>query len=581
MFKSFKKKKNTASLDGPLDVALIGCGPAGMMFLHAVTEKKKTEDPKHPVPNVTCYESAGSPGGVWKDVPQDDPERKREENKVLMYDDLWTNIPKELMEYYDYTFDEHFKKPTPTFLPRKDVLEYIIARNSLDGALDNVKFNHEVVKVIFNEADTKFTVTAMNTLTKSETTAVYDRVVFAGGVQAAPEVPPEIVEVTKEFKGKVIHSSEALDNFENDVKGKTIMMVGDSSSAEDLTLRAIKYGANKVVIAARRGLGDCAETGCWPANKAEVVYSLPYKVVKDGTVIKCQPMYWSEKRQKWRRDDEEEVIKVKDVEVIILCTGYDYDFDCIEEAYQADLEQKWEISKGWKMDNNALTITLGSPTPNKTLWTGNTLYTGIYNGALIKNPNIFYLLEAPDTYSPLLDLDVLSWVILSYLTGENPILPEKDMVKNNQKQLEQEMQIPYLRVGIDYEYFAEIDELDEKHWSENAADERSIKLERQDKDFKARCLARDMKLCKYPVQFGEFKKLSPMGEKYVDICVGTERARSYLNKDSPESEWKTFRDVDTQVFVSLYTSTPSCPLPNHWLDITKDADAPAKLENYK
>lgn len=72
-----------------------------------------------------------------------------------------------------------------------------------------------------------------------------------------------------------------------------------------------------------------------------------------------------------------------------------------------------------------------------------------------------------------------------------------------------------------------------------------------------------------------------MGEKYVDICVGTERARSYLNKDSPESEWKTFRDVDTQVFVSLYTSTPSCPLPNHWLDITKDADAPAKLENYK
>ena len=36
----------------------------------------------------------------------------------------------------------------------------------------------------------------------------------------------------------------------------------------------------------------------------------------------------------------------------------------------------------------------------------------------------------------------------------------------------------------------EADELDENHWSENAEDERSIFLERQDKDFLARRLAR-------------------------------------------------------------------------------------------
>ena len=403
---------------------------------------------------------------------------------------MWTNIPKELMEFHDYTFDDHFKKATPSFLPRKDILEYIVARNSIDGALDNVQFNKEVEKVKYDKTTSKFTVTIYDMITETSSTAEFDKVIFAGGLSAAPEIPAEIPEMLKDYKGKVMHSTKAWDNFEEEVNGKTILMIGDSSSAEDLTLRAIKLGAKKIYICARRGLGDCAETGAWPGNKAKVIYSLPYKVYNKGTAFKCQPMYWSEKRQRWRRDDEEEILKLTDVELVITCTGYDYDFDCFEEEDRADIEECWEISKGWKMENNALTITLGNPIPNKTLWTPSTLYPPIYNGAVIKNPNIFYHIERADTYSPLLDIDVNSWLILSYLTGENSLPSEKDMRKSNQKQMEQEMQIPYLRISMDYEYFAEVDELDENHWSENASDERSIKLERQDKEFKARCLAR-------------------------------------------------------------------------------------------
>ena len=91
-----------------------------------------------------------------------------------------------------------------------------------------------------------------------------------------------------------------------------------------------------------------------------------------------------------------------------------------------------------------------------------------------------------------------------------------------------------------------------------------------------------MKLAKYPVNFGKYEKLNALGEKYVDICVKSGRARSNLSKNSPDSQWKTFRDVDQpQSFVSLYSSSPSCSLPRHWLDLTKDSDAPAKLEYYK
>lgn len=42
-----------------MKVALIGCGPGGMNFLHAM--KKRKTDGKA-IPDVTCFERAGSAG---------------------------------------------------------------------------------------------------------------------------------------------------------------------------------------------------------------------------------------------------------------------------------------------------------------------------------------------------------------------------------------------------------------------------------------------------------------------------------------------------------------------------------------
>jgi len=573
----FKKSKSKSS-KGPLDVCVIGCGPAGMMFMHALSEKKKKEDSKYPLPNVTCYERASSPGGLWRDVPAEDVNRTKDENKCLMYEDMWINVAKELMEFGDYTFDDHFKKATPSFLPRKDILEYIIARNSIDGALDKVNFNTSVNSVQFDEASGKFTVTTENMDTGESVSAKFDRCIYAGGVQIYPEKPAEVLEVLKEFTGKVMHSMECVGNFEDDIKGKTVLMIGDSCSAEDLALRAVKLGVEKVIIAARRGVGDCSECGAWPSDKVEVIYTQPYKALKAGDGFRCQPVYWSEKRQKWRRDDEEETTKIKDIDVVILCTGYDYDLEIFDEKSRVDLDATWEISKGWKMDNNSLTITIGAPVPNKNLWCGSTTYPTLFSGMLISNPSVMYLIETPDSYSPMIDIDVNAWLMLSYMSGELKMPSEKDMIKSNQKQMEAEMNIPFMRMSSDYEYFAEIDELDENHWSENATDERTIKLERMDKEFKVKRLARDMKLSKYPVDFGDYKKVNAMGEKYIELCVNGERSRSFLKKDSPDSAWKTFRDASG--FTSVYTGTQSVPLNGPWLKLTKDPAAPAKLESY-
>jgi len=571
MFSSLRKKDKGggAASTAPVDVALIGCGPGGMAFLHALTQRKKEEGTDGPASklNVTCFERAASAGGLWRDVPEDDPKRTKPENATLMYDDLCSNIPKELMEYYDYTFQDHFKKAAPVFLPRKDLLDYVIARNSVDGALDGVKYNHTVLSVTYDESSKKFNVEVRDDTTGKTSKAKYDKCIWAAGLHESAEKPDDIMSVLEEYEGKVLHSVEATEDFQQDVKGKKIMLVGDSSSAEDLALRAVKLGAKHVYICARSGDGECSDTKSWPSDKVTVVFGPPYKCTK-GTSFKCQGVYWSEKRQRWRRDDEEDTVKLKDIATVVLCTGYEPNIDMIEDDIQYDDEETWEASKGWTMENNALTISVGNPSPSKKLRVGATCYPDLYRGLLIDNPSMMYLIEPYEPVSAFLNLDVTAHLLLAFLTGGAEIPKEKDMLKANQKQLEEEMQIPWFRLAIDPAYRAEIDELPEGHWSENADDERAISLNLMPGEFLVRTLARDMKACKYPLDLGDGKKLNKKGEACVKMIVASGNARSRI---SPEDKaWKTFRDVDPSQFASLHTGTPACALPRHFMDVKCD-----------
>mmetsp|Transcript_44679 Transcript_44679/g.54084 ORF Transcript_44679/g.54084 Transcript_44679/m.54084 type:complete len:569 (-) Transcript_44679:199-1905(-) len=557
-------KKKTSS-DGPQNVALIGCGPAGMCLLHALAKRKQDPKAKN-LPNITCFERAASPGGLWRDVPSDDPERKKVENKALMYNDMWSNIPKELCEYFDYTWDEHFKKPTPAFLPRKDIFEYLVARNSVDGALDDVKFNHTVTSVKWLPSENKFSVTVRDDVAGKSTTEKYDKCVWAAGVNGYLEDPDDVDELLDDFEGKTMHSIEATEDFEGCVKGKRVMLIGDSSSAEDLALRAVKLGAEKVYITSRQGDGDCAETGSWPEDKVEMVYGQPYKVLK-GKSFKVQAVYWSEKKGKWRKDDEEEPVKLKDIDTAIMCTGYNPNLEFVDENLRFDDDVEWQCPKGWTMDNNAFSITFGNITPSKHLFPGATCTPDIYRGLLIANPNMMYLCETDDPASPLLHIDVNAWLILGYLTGDVDIPKEKDMVKANQKQLEAEMQIPFLRSAIDLEYAGELDELDETHWSENPDDERNIVMDKQASEFVGKVLARDAKTAKYPADFGKFDKLNDKGQQLVKLMNESGYARSKLKKDDPDAKWKTFREYNPGQFKSIYTGTEACELPGRWMDL--------------
>ena len=53
------------------------------------------------------------------------------------YRHLWTNAPKENLEFSDYSFYEHFGKAIPSFPPREVLRHYIMGRLHKNGVLDN------------------------------------------------------------------------------------------------------------------------------------------------------------------------------------------------------------------------------------------------------------------------------------------------------------------------------------------------------------------------------------------------------------------------------------------------------------
>ena len=67
-----------------------------------------------------------------------------------MYRYLWSNGPKECLEFADYSFDEHFGKPIPSFPPREVLYDYITGRVKKGNLKNKVRFSTSVSKVIFN-----------------------------------------------------------------------------------------------------------------------------------------------------------------------------------------------------------------------------------------------------------------------------------------------------------------------------------------------------------------------------------------------------------------------------------------------
>ncbi len=279
-------------------IAIIGAGPSGLAQLRAFqTAQQAGAD----IPEIVCFETQSDWGGLWNYTWRTGLDMNGDPVHCSMYRYLWSNGPKEGLEFADYTFEEHFGKTIASYPPRAVLYDYIKGRVEKAGIRDWIRFQHPVRRVERDASNGKFRVVAQDIRNDRETDEEFDHVVVASGhfsVPNAPEFPGFEL-----FNGRILHAHDFRDARE--FKGQDLLIIGTSYSAEDIGSQCWKYGCKSVTVSHRT-----APMGFkWPDNWKEVplLERVDRKTAYfiDGTSA--------------------------DVDAIILCTGYLHHFPFLED----------------------------------------------------------------------------------------------------------------------------------------------------------------------------------------------------------------------------------------------------------
>ncbi|WP_332118762.1 NAD(P)/FAD-dependent oxidoreductase [Azorhizobium caulinodans] len=279
-------------------IAILGGGPSGLAVLRAFESARRKGAE---IPEIVCYEKQSDCGGMWNYNWRTGLDEFGEPVHASMYRYLWSNGPKECLEFADYSFEEHFGRPIPSFPPRAVLHDYIKGRIEKSNVRGYIKLNHAVRHVTYDAGTEKFLVTVKDLKADVLETSAFDYVVCATGHFSTPNVP--YFEGVEAFPGRVLHAHDfrSADEF----AGKNVLLIGASYSSEDIGIQCMKYGAKSVTFSYRtKAMGFD-----WPEGFSEV--PLLEKVVgkvahfKDGTR--------------------------KEVDAIVLCTGYLHHYPFLDD----------------------------------------------------------------------------------------------------------------------------------------------------------------------------------------------------------------------------------------------------------
>lgn len=342
-------------------VGIIGAGPSGLAQLRAFEAAKKQG---LEVPEVVCFEKQSNWGGMWNYSWRTGVGQYGEPIHGSMYKYLWSNGPKECLEFSDYSFDEHFKKPISSYPPRPVLFDYIQGRINKDNVRDYIRFDTTVRWVNYNQETKKFEIVLDNLKEDVTYTEEFDYLVIASGHFSTPNMP--FFKGIDEFPGQVLHAHDfrGADPY----KDQDILIVGSSYSAEDIGVQCHKHGAKSVTLSYRSNPIGVN----WPEGITEVpllthfIDDVAYFV--DGTS--------------------------KRYDAVILCTGYQHKFPFLPHELRM------------KTKNNLY--------PDQ-------VYKGIFFNEL---PAMMYL-GMQDQYYTFNMFDAQAWVARDYMMGKL-ILPSKE-----------------------------------------------------------------------------------------------------------------------------------------------------------
>ena len=342
-------------------VAVIGAGPSGLAQLRAFqSAASKGAD----IPDIVCFEKQSDWGGLWNYDWRTGVDENGEPCHGSMYRYLWSNGPKEGLEFADYSFEEHFGRQIASYPPRAVLFDYIEGRVAKADVRKWIRFSTVVRWVSYDPDTAQFTVTVHDHNSDSCYSEEFDHVVVASGHFSTPNVPH--YEGFDSFNGRILHAHDFRDARE--FSEKDILILGTSYSAEDIGSQCWKYGCKSVTVAHRT-----APMGFdWPDNWQEV----PALLKVDGKTAHF-------------KDGSQ-----KEVDAIILCTGYKHHFPFLPD----DLRLK-TVNRLAAAD----------------------LYKGM---AWVHNPNLFYL-GMQDQWFTFNMFDAQAWWARDVMMGKIDIPSDK------------------------------------------------------------------------------------------------------------------------------------------------------------
>ncbi|MXN17831.1 SidA/IucD/PvdA family monooxygenase [Pseudooceanicola sp. GBMRC 2024] len=296
-------------------VAVIGAGPSGLAQLRAF---QSAAQQGQEIPEVVCFEKQANWGGLWNYSWRTGVDEHGEPAHGSMYRYLWSNGPKEGLEFADYSFEEHFGKQIASYPPRAVLFDYIEGRVLKANVRDWIRFSSVIRWVEHDPQAGDFIVTVHDLAADRVYRERFDHVIVASGHFSSPNVPEYPGFDT--FNGRILHAHDFRDARE--FAGKDVLVVGASYSAEDIGSQCWKYGARSITSCYRS-----APMGFdWPAN-------------------------WEEKPALQRVEGRHAHFAdgtSRAVDAIILCTGYRHVFPFLPDDLRLKTANRLATADLWK-----------------------------------------------------------------------------------------------------------------------------------------------------------------------------------------------------------------------------------------
>jgi cation diffusion facilitator CzcD-associated flavoprotein CzcO len=283
-------------------VCVIGAGAAGLCAARHLASKNNL------IPTV--FEQSDVVGGTWVYNEQVGVDSHNNPIHSSMYKSMRTNLPKEVMAFPDFPFPS----TNHSFLHHTEVRAYLDKYTDHFDVRKYIRFNTSIRHVSPVNNSAGWMITVENLSTGETTTSNFEAVVVCNGHYSVPNIPDDLIGLDT-FRGLKMHSHDY--RHPGLFEGKSVIVLGAAASGLDIGLE-VASTAKKVYLS-HNGPPHPSEL---PGNMVQVAGVTEVIEPHDGGVLLSDGS------------------TVKDVDVILFCTGYHYSFPFLDKRCGLQIENR-------------------------------------------------------------------------------------------------------------------------------------------------------------------------------------------------------------------------------------------------